>query len=154
MIRLTTAQAWETLAAAHTGILTTLRRDGAPVTLPVWFVTEQRTITFKTPSATAKVTRIRRDARASFLVESGHHWGELRGVHLSGRVEVIENPEAMTRIDDALAVKYAHYRPATASLPGRVQARYSQPVFLRFVPEGRVLTWDNAKIVPNTCNRR
>ena len=37
-VRLSDEEAWAELAAAHTGIFTTLRRDGRPVTLPTWFV--------------------------------------------------------------------------------------------------------------------
>ena len=36
--------AWAALAAAHTGILTTLRADGTPVPTPVWFLVEGRTV--------------------------------------------------------------------------------------------------------------
>jgi hypothetical protein len=31
-------------------------------------------------------------------------------------------------------------------LPAATQAYYANQVFLRFVPEGRILTWDNARI--------
>ena len=37
-LRLDTDEAWAFLAAGHTGILTSLRSDGWPVSLPVWFV--------------------------------------------------------------------------------------------------------------------
>ena len=50
-VRLTEDEAWAELAAAHTGILTTLRRDGRPVPLPVWFVALDRTIYVRTPGA-------------------------------------------------------------------------------------------------------
>ena len=86
-VRLSQDEAWEVLEHSHTGILTTLKADGAPVTLPVWFVVVDRTIGMMAPSRTKKVSRIRRDPRASFLVESGQRWAELRAVHLSGSVE-------------------------------------------------------------------
>ena len=43
-VRLSEEEAWAELGAAHTGILTTLRRDGRPVSLPVWFATVGRRI--------------------------------------------------------------------------------------------------------------
>lgn len=73
-IRLTTDEAWEALGAAHTGILTTLRRDGMPIALPVWFVVDDCTVAMMTPAGTKKIARVRRDPRASFLVESGKRW--------------------------------------------------------------------------------
>lgn len=71
MIRLTEQEAWEEIASAHTGILTTLRRDGMPIALPVWFVAEDRTVEMMTPSRTKKIARVRHDPRAAFLGRIG-----------------------------------------------------------------------------------
>jgi hypothetical protein len=60
-IRLTDDEAWDVLARSHTGILTTLRADGRPVTLPVWFVALDRTVCLVAPSRTRKIRRVRRD---------------------------------------------------------------------------------------------
>jgi PPOX class probable F420-dependent enzyme len=146
MIRLTEDEAWAEIAAAHTGILTTLRRDGMPITLPVWFVVEDRTVAMRTPGATKKVARVRRDPRASFLVESGERWVDLRAVHLTGLVEVVSDEAAIGRIEETIDAKYADFRPPSAGLPAATQQRYAKSVYLRFVPEGKILTWDNARI--------
>jgi PPOX class probable F420-dependent enzyme len=145
-IRLTVDEAWEVVESAHTGIFTTLRRDGMPIALPVWFVVEDRSIAMMTPAGTKKIARIRHDPRASFLVESGERWSELRGVHFTGRVEVVEDTAATSRIEATVNAKYAALRPPVANLPAATQAYYAKQVFLRFVPEGRILTWDNARI--------
>jgi PPOX class probable F420-dependent enzyme len=145
-IRLTLDEAWEVVESAHTGIFTTLRRDGMPIALPVWFVVEDRSIAMMTPAGTKKIARIRHDPRASFLVESGERWAELRGVHLTGRVEVVEDAAGTSRIEAAVNAKYAAFRPPVANLPAATRAYYAKQVFLRFVPEGRILTWDNARI--------
>src|SRR6201988_4384485 len=140
-IRLTVDEAWEAVESAHTGILTTLRRDGMPIELPVWFVVNDRSVAPVTPDGTKKIARIRHDPRASFLVESGEQYTELRGVHLTGGVEAVEDAAATSQIEAAVNVKYAAFRPPTARLPAAAQAYYAKQVFLRFVPEGRVLTW-------------
>ncbi len=145
-IRLTTDEAWQALGAAHTGILTTLRRDGMPIALPVWFVVDDRTVAMMTPAGTKKIARIRRDPRASFLVESGKRWVDLRAVHLTGRVEFVQDAAVISRIEAAVNEKYAAFRPPVANLPAATKAYYASQVFLRFVPEGRILTWDNARI--------
>jgi len=145
-IRLTPAEAWDVLGRAHTGILTTLRADGAPVTLPTWFVVLDRTICFRTPTRARKVARIRRDPRASFLVESGLRWAELRAVHVSGHVQLIEDHAARARIASALDEKYASYRTAAADLPASASDRYKDWAFFRFVPGPRLLTWDNSRM--------
>ncbi len=146
-IRLTSDEAWEAVGAAHTGILTTLRHDGMPIALPVWFVVDDRSIALMTPAGTKKIARIRHDPRASFLVESGEQYTELRGVHLTGHVELVEDAAAISRIEAAVNAKYAAFRPPAASLPAAAQAYYAHQVFLRFVPNDRILTWDNGRLV-------
>jgi PPOX class probable F420-dependent enzyme len=150
MIRLTADEAWDKIASAHTGILTTLRRDGMPIALPVWFIAEDRTIAMMTPTGTKKIARVTHDPRASFLVESGERWADLCGVHLTGRVEIVDDEPAMQRIEAAVFAKYAAFRPALDGLPAKTRTYYAKQVFLRFVPEGRILTWDNSRI----ANRR
>jgi PPOX class probable F420-dependent enzyme len=145
-IRLAPDEAWDVLAEAHTGILTTLRADGAPVTLPTWFVVLERTICFRTPNRAKKVARIRRDPRASFLVESGQRWAELRAVHLSGHVEPVDDDAGKARIGAALDEKYAAFRTAPADLPASARDRYVDFAFFRFVPGSRLLTWDNSRL--------
>ncbi len=147
-VRLTEEEAWEVLERSHTGILTTLKADGWPVTLPVWFVVVDRTIGMMSPSRTRKVSRIRRDPRASFLVESGERWAELRAVHLSGTVEEILDGPTKDRFDALLDLKYAAFRTARSAMPTATQDHYANRTFLRFVPGSRILTWDNRRIAP------
>jgi PPOX class probable F420-dependent enzyme len=134
------------LAQSHTGILTTLRADGSPITLPIWFVALDQTICFSTPSRTKKVARIRRDPRASFLVESGERWAELCAVHLSGHIEAVDDEATQVRINAALDEKYAAFRTASADMPEATSDYYASRRFFRLVPGPRVLTWDNSRI--------
>jgi general stress protein 26 len=134
------------LARSHTGILTTLRADGSPVTLPIWFVALDRTICFVTPSRTKKVARIRNDRRGSFLVESGDRWAELCGVHLSGAIEAVEDAATKARIDAALDEKYTAFRTASTAMPDATREYYTARRFFRLVPGPRILTWDNSRI--------
>ena len=145
-IRLSPDEAWDVLQDAHTGILTTLRRDGTPITLPMWFVALDRTICFSAPSRTKKVARLRRDPRASFLVESGERWAELRAVHLTGRVEEITDDAEAARIAAAMDAKYARFRTASAAMPDATRAHYAARTTFRLVPDARVLTWDNSRL--------
>lgn len=146
-VRLTEEEAWEVLRSSHTGILTTLRRDGAPLALPMWFVALDRAIYLRTMARSRKMTRIRRDPRVSFLVESGLRWAELRAVHLVGRAEVVSDAAEETHVAEALEVKYRAFRTARERQPKATREHYSADwVTLRIVPEGRLITWDNAKL--------
>jgi nitroimidazol reductase NimA-like FMN-containing flavoprotein (pyridoxamine 5'-phosphate oxidase superfamily) len=145
-VRLTEPEAWEALEAAHTGILTTLRRDGSPVTLPVWFVVLDRSICLRSPRRTKKVARVRNDPRASFLVESGARWAELRAAHLTGLIEAVEDGTTVDAIGALLDDKYAAYRTATTAMPASAAEQYATFAYLRLVPEPRLLTWDNRRL--------
>ena len=145
-VRLSTEEAWAVLDLAHTGILTTLRADGMPITLPVWFVVLDGTIALAAPSKTKKVARVGHDPRASFLVESGERWAELCAVHLTGRIEVVEAEATMAAIDAALEEKYAAFRTSRDAMPAPTRAHYAGRTFLRLWPDGRVLSWDNARL--------
>ena len=47
-IRLTPEEAWDFIEQAHTGIFGTLRSDGMPIMLPIWFVVIDRKIYVRT----------------------------------------------------------------------------------------------------------
>ena len=146
-VRLAPDEAWAVIEGSHTGVLTTLRSDGVPIALPVWFVVLDRTIGLAAPSRTKKVARVRRDPRASFLVESGKRWAELRAVHLTGTVEILDDDPLVDAIDEALERKYAAFRTPSTEQPAATRAHYAGRTFLRFRPDDRILSWDNARLV-------
>lgn len=147
-IRLSRDEAWQFLDETHTGILTTLRADGSPITLPVWFVALERTICFSTPARTKKISRLRHDPRASFLVESGRYWSELKAVHLTGLVEEVQDDSKRQRIEGALSQKYDAFKTASQRLPAAARDTYSSSsrCYFQMHPADRVLTWDNRRI--------
>src|SRR5262249_6282652 len=130
-IRLSDDEAWAVIEGSHTGILTTLRADGSPITLPTWFVVLDRAIGLMTPAGTKKHARIAHDPRASFLVESGERWAELRGVHLSGRVEPVEDEAAIERLAGALDAKYRAFRTERTDMPEKTRERYAHRRYYR-----------------------
>ena len=100
-----------------------------------------------TPARTKKVSRTRRDGRASFLVESGERWAELRGVHLSGTARVVDEPGLIGRVRAALDAKYSSFRTPRAEMPDPTRRHYEVPIaVVEIRPEGRILTWDNARL--------
>ena len=148
MIRLNADEAWEEIASAQTGILTTLRRDGMPIALPVWFVAEDRTIAMRTPAGTKKIARVRHDPRASFLVESGERWVELRAVHLTGTCR--DSSPTSTAIEPHRGGHRREVRgvspAAGGSARGDAATYYANAgVFCGSCPRAEILTWDNAR---------
>jgi PPOX class probable F420-dependent enzyme len=137
---------WELVAGSHTGILATVRRDGAPVAIPMWFVVADRTVFVRTLAASAKAASVRRDPRVCVTVEHGRAWAELRAAVIHGRAAVVGDVELCARIDALFDAKYAAYR-TPQTVPNATRRHYDRErVHLAIQPTGRPLTWDNAKI--------
>jgi nitroimidazol reductase NimA-like FMN-containing flavoprotein (pyridoxamine 5'-phosphate oxidase superfamily) len=146
-VRLTRDEAWEALAAAHTGIFTTLRHDGVPVSLPVWFVVLNDRIYLSGPATTKRVARIRRDPRCAFLVESGERWSELRAVHLTGTAHLVTDANILAEVAAALTDKYAEFRTGRAEMPDDTREHYAgETATIQITPDERILSWDNSKL--------
>jgi nitroimidazol reductase NimA-like FMN-containing flavoprotein (pyridoxamine 5'-phosphate oxidase superfamily) len=140
-------EAWKVIAAAHTGILTTLRRDGVPMALPVWFVARDERVYVRTPARSKKTARVIHDRRASFLVESGDRWAELEAVHLTGRVEVVDDPDLVQAVEADFEHKYAPFRTPRADMPAATRDHYDVvKATIRFVADDRIISWDNRRL--------
>jgi PPOX class probable F420-dependent enzyme len=138
---------WQFLEDSHTGILTTLRADGWPVAVPVWFTAHDRRIYVQTPARTWKVVHVRRDPRVCFTAEAGVAWAELRAVVLSGHAEVVpegqERDLAMARISD----KYGGFGIPADEVPAVTARHYDTPAaVIRVDPDAHPLSWDNRKL--------
>jgi len=146
-IRLTADEAWDRVDRAHTGIFTTLRRDGVPISLPVWFVVLDRRIYSSGPAHTKKFARVARDPRVSFLVESGERWVDLLGVHLTGTARIVDDAQLLERVATALAEKYDRFRTPRDQMPHTTRARYETPhTTVEITPDERILSWENARL--------
>jgi nitroimidazol reductase NimA-like FMN-containing flavoprotein (pyridoxamine 5'-phosphate oxidase superfamily) len=148
-VRLSADEAWAVIEASHTGIFTSLRRDGVPIALPVWFAVMERRIYVSGPATVKRLLRVRRDPRVSFLVESGERWAELCAVHMTGRARIVTEPELLAKVAAALNAKYAAFRTPRASMPAGTRAHYETArATIEIVPDARMLTWDNARVAP------
>jgi nitroimidazol reductase NimA-like FMN-containing flavoprotein (pyridoxamine 5'-phosphate oxidase superfamily) len=145
-VRLSEEEAWDFVSAAHTGIVVTLRRDGRPMPLPVWFVVLDRQIYLSTPAGAKKVARIRNDDRASFLVESGEAWTELAAVALQVRATVVEDETVATQLQALMDAKYAAYGVPRGKVPEATRKHYSSRAIIRLEPLEPAVSWNNAKI--------
>lgn len=87
--------------------LTTFKRDGTPVSTPVWVVSDdgERLLVWSA-AKTWKVRRIRRDPRV--LVAPSNFRGKERGERVEAAARVIEHPE----IDELLRRKYGWQKRA------------------------------------------
>lgn len=145
-VRMSDDETWAFLEAGHTAVLTTLRRDGWPVSLPLWYVVEDRTVYVATPPKAKKVARIRNDDRGCLLVERGDRWVDLAAVELPVRASILEPGPDADRIAEQFDAKYSSFRPPRSTQPAATQKHYAKQVVIRLDPAGPPITWDNSKI--------
>jgi hypothetical protein len=146
-VRLSEDEAWAEIENAHTGIFTSLKADGWPVSLPTWFAVSERVIYLRTPERAKKVTRVRNDARGAFLVERGKRWVELAAVMLPVLASVVTAADEEERALSELHRKYTGFRLEREDMPERTRNAYGpRGVVIRLEPTGRTLTWDNARL--------
>lgn len=145
-VTLDDSAAWKLIETAHTGILTTTRRDGRPIALPVWFAVIDRRIYVRTPAGAAKLARLRRDPRCAFLVEQGRHWSELAAVSVDALATIVDDEAERERAAGTLDALYTAFRPARETLPRATRAHYAEAVIIRLDPTGTSVSWDNSRL--------
>lgn len=145
-IAMSEAEVGDYLDAARTMVLVTIGPDGAPDPVPMWYVRADGEIRMRTYGRSQKVVNLRRDPRVSCLVEDGERYAELRGVQLTGTVELVEDPDWIATVWARLMVRYGEL-PAEHEDGTRVALleRTGKQVGLRLVPD-RVVSWDHRKL--------
>jgi PPOX class probable F420-dependent enzyme len=135
------------LTRARTMVLVTLGPDGVPDPVPMWFVLDaDGRIRMRTYRRSQKVRNLRRDPRVSCLVEDGREYGELRGVQLTGTVELVEDPEWVADVVLGLRAKYDGGAGTQVAEPrATLLAQVDKQVGMRLIVR-RTVSWDHRKL--------
>ena len=127
------------LASRPVVVLATLRADGSPLAMPMWFLHDARELAMILPSRTQNVRHLRRHPRFWVVAEAGGHpRGDTtpRGVTVHGRVQFVTDAEGRRSLADRFL---ARYQPSVEHLwKGRVMP--DDRVAFRIVPD-RVRSW-------------
>lgn len=91
-------------AGTRTGKLATVRRDGSPHVQPVWFVLDGDDLVFTTGATTVKGRNLRRDPRASLVVDD--EAPPFAYVRVDGQAELSEDPGEMLTWATRIARRY------------------------------------------------
>ncbi len=92
------------LQGTRTGKLATVRRDGRPHVVPIWFVLDGDDVVLTTGADTVKGRNIRRDPRVGLCVDD-----EVRPyayVMVEGEVEISTDPEELLRWATRIGGRY------------------------------------------------
>ncbi len=121
--------------------LATIDKDGYPHVVAMNYFARDGAFYMTSYGKAQKVLNVQRNPKVALMVEVGDEYGELRGVMIRGRCEILEGEAAVRAAFEGRAVAQANPAPvnpgAAASAPKRV--------VLKIVPE-KVVSWDHRKL--------
>jgi PPOX class probable F420-dependent enzyme len=147
-IRMTDAELREFLAKAQTIIITSINRDGMPHPMPMWFGVEpDGSVVMTTFTKSQKIRNLERDPRATLLVEDGTVYGELRGVVIYGKAEVIRDTDQVVEILTRVSTKTLDDPDDDTrdSVRKAVRGAALKRTGIRVHPE-KIVSWDHRKL--------
>lgn len=109
----------------------------------MWYAVVDGEIWFETKAKSQKVVNLRRDARATVLIEAGDTYDQLRGVSIEGSVEIFDDPDSALKI--GISVWERYNGPYSTELKPAVEAMMNKRVAVRVVPS-RMRSWDHRKL--------
>ena len=131
------------LASRRTATLITLGATGHPHAVAMWFALIDGVLWFETKAKAQKAVNLRRDPRATVLLEDGLTYDTLRGVSMEGRAEIVDDPDALWAVGVNVWERYNG--PYDDELAPMVQAMLHKRVAIRFDVE-RTRSWDHRKL--------
>ena len=90
-IRMSDKEAWAFIGECRNLQFATLNKDGSPHQTTLWFGIDDEAIFFDSYVKAQKAVNVLRDPRVSLLFEKGIEYGELRGVAVSGKAELVKD---------------------------------------------------------------
>jgi PPOX class probable F420-dependent enzyme len=117
---------------------------GWPHVMPLWYVPRGGEIWIYTYAKSQKVRNLERDPRATLLIETGHEYGELRGVQIEAEAEIHRDHETVFELAKELTARYAG-AAVSGEQAAALEAQARKRVAVRFRPV-RVASWDHRKL--------
>lgn len=131
------------VARQRTANLATIGANGQPHVVGMWFAVLDGVLWFETKAKAQKALNLRRDPRATVLIEDGLTYDTLRGVSMEGTAEILDDPEALWAVGVNVWERYTG--PYTEDLRPFVEMMLNKRVAVRF-DVTRTRSWDHRKL--------
>jgi PPOX class probable F420-dependent enzyme len=125
-----TREQWQAFAmeGTRTGKLATVRKDGRPHVMPIWFVLDGDDVLFNTSAESVKGRILRREGRAALCVDDDRP--PFSFVTINGPVQIVEDLVEVRRWATVIAARYmgpdrAEEFGARNGVPGELLVRLS-----------------------------
>ena len=120
-----------------------INADGTPHLVTMWYSMRDGEVAFWTYAKSQKIVNLRRDPRLTVLVSTGEVYEELKGVSISGRAELVEDPDEVLRYGEAVYERY--WGPLNDTVRAGVEAMGAKRVVIVVKPE-KITSWDHSKL--------
>jgi PPOX class probable F420-dependent enzyme len=145
-ITLSDAEQLELIEAERVVVVASFGPSGWPHLMPLWYVPREGEIWIWTYAKSQKVKNLERDPRATLLIETGHEYGELRGVMVEAEAEIHRDVETVSEFGKQLTVRYSEgIESVEGDAVAALQAQAQKRVAIHFHPR-RTATWDHRKL--------
>lgn len=122
--------------------------DGYPDITPMWYVIDGDMLWMRTYGKSQKVLNARRDGRCCALIETGDHYVELRGVQITGDLQISDDVERICWVAARLMVKYEGVDPEHIPALEAAYAQRAPKQVAMGLSLSRIVSWDHAKMAP------
>jgi PPOX class probable F420-dependent enzyme len=128
----------ELLSARLIANFATVNKDGSIHLVPLWFMWREPCLLLPTSSATRKVRNLRRDPRATIMIDDSRGGFDLRGVTLVGEAVISSGSDAAS-VNREIHLKYLTVEGR--GLPAVDGYLATDDVTIAFTPR-RITSWD------------
>jgi PPOX class probable F420-dependent enzyme len=126
-------------------VVSSIGPRGWPHSMPLWYVPRDGQIWIYTYAKSQKVRNLERDPRATLVIETGHEYGELRGIEIEAEAEIHRDLETVFELVKELTSRYAGGAEVDEATAETLEDQARKRVAIRFEPR-RVATWDHRKL--------
>jgi len=129
------------LQQPHLARLATVRSDGRPHLVPIWYEWDGAQLRFEAQAGSVKVANLARDPRAAVLVDMTHGGMQYLAVAFEGTARIVDDPSQVLPSAERIFSRYLGEEGLSMATPQRLL--YEQhPVIVEVTPT-RIVTWDN-----------
>ena len=143
-IRMNDAEIAALFAECKSLQVATLGPKGEPHLTTLWYTVHDGKVIFETYGKSQKVVNLRRDPRIAVLCEAGESYGELRGVSIQGRAELVEDGQRLQELMRVLVDH--HFHGQTPEQVASTAAQMAQKRIVVVVHPEKTISWDHRKL--------
>ena len=144
-IQLSAEEQRELIESERIVVVSSVGPRGWPHSMPLWYVPRDGEIWIYTYAKSQKVKNLERDPRATLLIETGHEYGELRGIEIEAEAEIHRDIDMVFEFAKDLTVRYAGGAQIDEATAEALRAQARKRVAIRFEAR-RTATWDHRKL--------